>query len=229
VAFNLDPQLKIKSIFEYNGDNPPAGYYTDRCHGCFLGAFNSTKQLVEPKNVLESVLKQFKSGIAANDVKCDNGLSLVIKSEDGSPACVKSQTAQKLVERGWGGYVSPNAKGTVSLPNSMHVEGTNFSVDYNITNAKVLGIKADIQSKSLIVSIKTAGDGKLTIDLPRTLIDAKCTERCILPYGTDVPFAVANDGQDWRYTEIKTATDRILTITFNAGTKQIEIGVIQII
>ena len=102
VAFNLDPQLKIKSIFEYNGDNPPAGYYTDRCSGCFLGVFNSTKQLVEPKNVLESPLKQFKSGIAANDVKCKQDLQLIIKAEDETPTCVKLQTAQKLVERGWG-------------------------------------------------------------------------------------------------------------------------------
>ena len=53
-------------------------------------------------NVIVSPLKQFKSGIAANDVKCNNGLSLVIKAEDGSPVCVKQQTAQKLVERAWG-------------------------------------------------------------------------------------------------------------------------------
>lgn len=55
----------------------------------------------ETTNVIGSPLKQFKSGIAANDVKCRQDLQLVIKSEDGSPACVKPQTAQKLVERGW--------------------------------------------------------------------------------------------------------------------------------
>ncbi|MBI3640346.1 MAG: hypothetical protein HY223_08540 [Thaumarchaeota archaeon] len=57
------------------------------------------------KTITETVLsplKQFKSGIAANDVKCQQDLRLVIKSEDGSTACVKPQTAQKLVERGWG-------------------------------------------------------------------------------------------------------------------------------
>ena len=52
--------------------------------------------------ILDSPLKQFRSGIVANDVKCNQDLQLVIKSEDGSPACVKLQTAQKLVERGWG-------------------------------------------------------------------------------------------------------------------------------
>ena len=202
VAFNLDPQLKIKSIFEYNADNPPSGYYTDRCEGCFLGELNSTKSIVEPKitiktdyynyttvdNIIitthisnpdsntsleirvidphyvvrdshifppslnesyswtisprgplyensgnytvtakyggeESVthfyltstesdivqkyqyqtspLKQFKSGISANNVTCNQGLELIFKIENGYPACVKQDTVGKLVGRGW--------------------------------------------------------------------------------------------------------------------------------
>jgi len=46
-------------------------------------------------------LKQLKSGISTGQFSCLQGLTLVIKSEDNSPACVKPQTAQKLVERGW--------------------------------------------------------------------------------------------------------------------------------
>ncbi|MDE1766775.1 MAG: PQQ-like beta-propeller repeat protein [Thaumarchaeota archaeon] len=46
-------------------------------------------------------LKQFQSGVAAKDVHCSDELILVIKTEDGSPACVKPDTAQKLIERGW--------------------------------------------------------------------------------------------------------------------------------
>ena len=49
-----------------------------------------------------SPLKQFKSGIAVNNVFCNKGLQLVIKVEDGSPACVKPETSKILVERGWG-------------------------------------------------------------------------------------------------------------------------------
>ena len=55
---------------------------------------------VSPK--IESPLKQFKSGTSAKSIVCGEGLILVIKADDGSPACVKLQTAQKLVERGWG-------------------------------------------------------------------------------------------------------------------------------
>ncbi|MHB8602698.1 MAG: hypothetical protein ACYC6W_01510 [Nitrosotalea sp.] len=46
-------------------------------------------------------LKQFKSGIAANDVKCKEGLHLMIEAEDGSPACVETKDAVHLFELGW--------------------------------------------------------------------------------------------------------------------------------
>ena len=52
--------------------------------------------------LIQHPLTQYKSGIAAKDVKCLSDLQLVIKSEDGSPACVKPQTAQRLVDLGWG-------------------------------------------------------------------------------------------------------------------------------
>jgi hypothetical protein len=48
-----------------------------------------------------SPLKQFKTGIAAKDVKCEQDLQLVIKAEDGSPACIKPNDATMLVQRGW--------------------------------------------------------------------------------------------------------------------------------
>lgn len=52
-------------------------------------------------NVLPLPLQQLRSGIPAKDVKCRNDFTLVIKAEDGSPACVKSDDITKLVQRGW--------------------------------------------------------------------------------------------------------------------------------
>src|SRR5437899_167073 len=49
-----------------------------------------------------SPLKQLKTGISTYNVICKQGFVLVIKKSDNSPACVKPDTAQKLVERGWG-------------------------------------------------------------------------------------------------------------------------------
>lgn len=47
-------------------------------------------------------LKQIKNGVPLLDVKCKEGLVLITKTSDSSPACVKPDTAQKLVELGWG-------------------------------------------------------------------------------------------------------------------------------
>ncbi len=49
-----------------------------------------------------SPLKQFQSGIAANKVTCEQGLEIIQKIEDGSPACVTPTVANILIERGWG-------------------------------------------------------------------------------------------------------------------------------
>jgi hypothetical protein len=49
-----------------------------------------------------SPLKQFKKGISIYEIKCKEGLVVVIKKSDNSPACVRPDTAQKLVKRGWG-------------------------------------------------------------------------------------------------------------------------------
>ncbi|MDH2908310.1 MAG: hypothetical protein PXX83_09485 [Candidatus Nitrosotalea sp.] len=46
-------------------------------------------------------LKQFQSGIMAKDVMCKQGLQLIFKATDDSPACVKQETSKILVERGW--------------------------------------------------------------------------------------------------------------------------------
>ena len=47
-------------------------------------------------------LGQYRFGVGAQDVYCSNGYNLVIKSEDGSPACARPGTANILIERGWG-------------------------------------------------------------------------------------------------------------------------------
>lgn len=49
----------------------------------------------------EPPLLQFKYGIQIDQIQCKDGLTIVTKSFDGSPACVKPQTKQILIERGW--------------------------------------------------------------------------------------------------------------------------------
>ena len=49
---------------------------------------------------LESPRKQMKLGVAPEKITCDEGLVLMLRVS-GMPACVKSDTAEKLEERGW--------------------------------------------------------------------------------------------------------------------------------
>ncbi|MDE1829431.1 MAG: hypothetical protein KGI25_03815 [Thaumarchaeota archaeon] len=56
---------------------------------------------------VQSPLNQTKSGVPVKNVVCGQGLELVIKNEDGSPACVTPETAQKLVERHWAQPITP--------------------------------------------------------------------------------------------------------------------------
>jgi hypothetical protein len=94
-----------------------------------------------------SPLHQFKTGTVAKDVKCNDSLFLVIKAEDGSPACVKPDTAQKLIERGWAwNYANVVGKESISLSayqgvsnEAFYNNGTvvsNFTIDVNINNFK---------------------------------------------------------------------------------------------
>jgi len=63
-----------------------------------------------PPSIIETLSpkKQLAKGISASDVVCKDGLELIFKSTDGSPACVKAETINKLISRGW----------TINLENS---------------------------------------------------------------------------------------------------------------
>jgi hypothetical protein len=52
-----------------------------------------------------SPLKQTNSGVELTDVICREGLVLMSKSTDGSAACVKESSSDKLIARGWGTLV----------------------------------------------------------------------------------------------------------------------------
>lgn len=69
-------------------------------YGFTIAANGSTNKIVD--TTFLSPLKQFQSGVSMINIKCGHDLVLMVKSEDGSPACVKGDTANILTERGWG-------------------------------------------------------------------------------------------------------------------------------
>jgi hypothetical protein len=65
--------------------------------------FFSVTDSKESKNlpVLVSPLRQFKFGVAAENVQCSQNFVLLIKKSDHSPACVKSEDASKFMASDW--------------------------------------------------------------------------------------------------------------------------------
>lgn len=49
--------------------------------------------------------KQIQNGITLENILCSSDFELISKSSDNSPACVKPDSVQKLIERGWGKFI----------------------------------------------------------------------------------------------------------------------------
>ena len=122
----------------------------------------------------------------------------------------ESRTAETTFEFSSSGVAPPKTGPTIS------VDRTNFSLSYKITGGSVLNVNPDDDANSLIITIETTSDGELTITLPRALIDAQLGD-------ADDDFFVLVDGEEVEFGEVKTATDRTLTIAFPDGAETIEI------
>lgn len=61
---------------------------------------NKLEQDIIRNQFLTPPLKQFKDGVPIPEIKCKPDLQKMVK-HDGSPLCVKPETKQKLIDRGW--------------------------------------------------------------------------------------------------------------------------------
>lgn len=56
----------------------------------------------EEEHDVMAPLKQVESGVAPEEVECSGEMELIMKKSTGSPACVTSTAAERLVQLGWG-------------------------------------------------------------------------------------------------------------------------------
>jgi len=91
-----DKNLEARSFDHYSIHLIEVNPYPISTKKTQLSDYNITLKLS-----LLKPLKQLKAGISPVQFTCMPDLKLVIKSEDNSPACVKSATIPKLVARGW--------------------------------------------------------------------------------------------------------------------------------
>jgi len=97
------------------------------------------------------------------------------------------------------------------------VQNTDFALKYEVTGGKVSKTDVDVETNSLHISMKTTDDGKLSITLPRSVIDAKTND------GKDDVFYVVADDEETDFTEKITSDSRVLSISFPEGTSEITI------
>ncbi|HSA98964.1 MAG TPA: hypothetical protein VLF17_07785 [Candidatus Nitrosotenuis sp.] len=62
--------------------------------------FSSDNWLIVRSN-LNSITNQIKSGILLDEIQCGSGLDLAHKASNGNLVCVKPETMQNLIQRGW--------------------------------------------------------------------------------------------------------------------------------
>ena len=97
-----------------------------------------------------------------------------------------------------------------------------FNVNYNIDSGTISNMQVNTDDESLLVDVTTTGNGTLTITLPRALIDSTAN-------GEDDQFFVLIDGENVEFQELKSTTDRTLTIPFSDGSQEIEIMGTQVV
>jgi predicted secreted protein with PEFG-CTERM motif len=113
------------------------------------------------------------------------------------------------------GYL-PHQDGARQAPKPVPVDGSDFQINYLMSEGMVTQISPDKESKSLFVKIDSISNGTLTINLPREVIDAKFG-------GEDDEFFVVIDGEEVSFDETKAGKERTLTIGYPAGSEEIEI------
>ncbi|MDE1843381.1 MAG: hypothetical protein KGH95_07010, partial [Thaumarchaeota archaeon] len=85
-----------------------------------FSVFDSKTGLKYP--VVVSPLKQFRWGILPENIQCKDNFQLIFKTDDDSPACVKPDTAKKLIERGWARIIVTKASFDVIQSNTTRTD-----------------------------------------------------------------------------------------------------------
>src|ERR687886_978268 len=97
----------------------------------------------------------------------------------------------------------------------------NYPIKYQITGGgnRINNISAEADNATLLVNVVSQSNGRLSIELPRNIIDSKKEGN------VDDQYVVFQDGQVTNAEEVKTDSEaRTLAIDFDKGTGQIEIS-----
>ncbi|MDE1728927.1 MAG: hypothetical protein KGH81_07105 [Thaumarchaeota archaeon] len=133
-------------------------------------------------------LQQIRSGIITDDVLCRPGLQLVVQSKQDLPACVRPQTAQMLIARGWATVVyNPVTAGTVanlsafklnlSTDNDMIRSGQKIGIDISFNNTSSIPLKLMAQDSRPYPSLSLGEECGFRSSIGIAILDGYYTEQ----------------------------------------------------
>ena len=149
---------------------------------------------------MKTPLEQIKNGLLPKNVVCKDGLKLIFKFTDSSPACVSPGTKTKLIERGWGlrNFVAP-------LTEIYDLETQNgvVHIRYN-DRIHISQISEESNSTSLLLALSNSKPGILTLAIPNNLVDTLTNYKSFY-------FKINNETEEFYYP-IKTPSHVIYEI-----------------
>jgi len=186
-----------------------------------LGGYSLSVIVIAPNGNIVSIAqltvgedRKFSTTVAAGGalMKIEGTYTVTVQYGDN-----KNNSATTSFEFGGSTVTPPSVvKESVVTDTTVSVSGSTDLIGYTITGGKLLGIVADFDANSLIISIEATDDGTLTLTIPRSVLDATIN-------GEDDDFFVLVDGEEVDFDETTTSIDRTLTIAFPAGAEEIEI------
>ncbi len=143
------------------------------------------------------------------------GGTYTLYAQAGSQQGLSAQTQFTLPGGGQGSCTSQQLAATVG--------SEVYCIDYTIQGGTASGATLNMASKTLSVNIQASDDGQISLNIPRSVLDAK--------KGTsDSSFAVLIDGEEaQQFTDSPTTDTRNVTIPFQADSAKIEIIGTQIV
>ena len=119
-----------------------------------------TKEMMSNQTI-DLPLQQIKHGILAHDVKCNVGLTLIFKSTDGTPACVKTSTASILLTRGWAASENLTMKTMSQGMTGMHDMMNNTMTDGTMKGTTMNSMENKSMTKEIPSdNMKTSNDSR---------------------------------------------------------------------
>ncbi|MGI0062820.1 MAG: hypothetical protein ACREBA_10255, partial [Nitrosotalea sp.] len=103
--------------FSYTDENQTSSTFANPSIISKSILFTILPQSTQTTSVMLDPLEQFRSGTFVQDIKCRQDFQLIMKSEDGTPACVTPNTANILLERGWAEPITSRNTQTTNTKN----------------------------------------------------------------------------------------------------------------